>query len=54
MATSDGKRKENKQRTKWRDEIGSFTGIAWNRLATDRDEGRRLGEAFVLQWTHRG
>ena len=37
-----------------RDEIGSFVGVTWNRQASDRDEWRRLEEAFVLLWTHRG
>ena len=49
----DGKRRQGRQRTRWRDEIGGFAGVTWNRRAADRDESRRLGKAFVLQWIHR-
>ena len=26
------KRRQGKQKTRWRDEIGSFIGVTWNRL----------------------
>ena len=39
-------------RTRWRDEIESFAGVTWKRQASDRNSWRRLGEVFVLQWTH--
>ena len=46
----DGKRKRyGRERTRWRDEIGSFVGVTWNRQASDRDEWRRLGKDFGLQ-----
>ena len=38
------KRKQGRQKTKWRDEIRFFVGVTWNRLTADRDEWRR----FVL------
>ena len=51
----DGKRRQGRHRTRWRDEIESFVGVTWSRQAADRDEWRRLGvEDFVLQWTERG
>ena len=50
----NGKRKQGRQITRWRDEISSFAGVTWNRQASDRVEWRRLGEALVLQWIHRG
>ena len=51
MATRDGKTRQGRQITRWRDEIGYFNGVTWNRLAAERDEWKRLGGAFVLQWT---
>ena len=50
----DGIKRQGRQRTRWRDEIESFAGVAWNRQAFDKDEWRRFGESFVLQCTHRG
>ena len=44
----DDKRRQDRQRTRWGDDIKSFDGVTWNRQAADRDEWRRLGEAFVL------
>ena len=49
MTTQGCKRRQGRQRTRWRDVTGSFVGVTWNRQAVDRDEWRRLGEAFVLQ-----
>ena len=49
----DGKRRQVRQVTRWKDEIGSFAGVIWNIQTTDNDEWRRLGEAFVLQWTQK-
>ena len=39
------------QRTRWKDVIGTFAGVTWNKQAADRDEWSRLGESLVLQWT---
>ena len=50
----DGSRKRGRQNTRWRDEIRRFAGVGWNRLTRERSEWRRLGEAFVLQWTDPG
>ena len=33
----DGKRKQGRQRTRWKDDIHYFSGVTWNRLAADRD-----------------
>ena len=50
----DGKRRQGRQRTRWRDEIRSFAGVSWNRQVANKEEWRRLGEVFVLLWIHRG
>ena len=34
----DDKRKRGGQITRWRDEIGSFVRVTWNRQAANRDE----------------
>ena len=41
----DDKRRQGRQRTRWRDELGSLAGVTWNRRAANTDEWRRLGEA---------
>ena len=46
-------RRQARQR-RCRDESNSFGGVAWNRWLADKDEWRRLEEAFVLQWTQSG
>ena len=43
MQPRDGKKRQRRQKTKWRDEIGGFAGITWNRQAADRDNLRRFG-----------
>ena len=40
--------------TRWRDEIGKFGGQDWKETSQDRKTWRRLGEAYVLQWTDSG
>ena len=45
----DGKRKQGRQKTRWKAEIEGFVRVIWNRQAAGRVEWRRLGEAFVLQ-----
>ena len=47
----NGKRRQNRQRTRRKDEIESFAGVTWNRQAADRVVGIRLGDAF---WNQRG
>ena len=44
----DGKRRQGRQRTRWKDEIENLAVVTWNRQAADRDDWR-FGEAFVLQ-----
>ena len=48
------KKKGSADRNRWRDEIGGFVRVTWNRQAADRDEWRSLGEAFVMQGIQRG
>ena len=33
-----GRKGQNRRKTKWRDELRSLAGIAWNRQAIDTDE----------------
>ena len=33
-----GKRRHGRQRTRWRDEMGSFAGVTWNRQASGINE----------------
>ena len=48
------KRSRKRPDTRWRDEIEKFAGVAWQRLAQDRQLWRELGKAFVQQWTYNG
>jgi len=48
------KRSRKRPDTRWRDEIEKFAGIAWQRLAQDRQLWKELGKAFVQQWTYNG
>ena len=50
----DGKRRQGRQRIRWRDEIRSYAGKAWNRHTGDRVKWKTLGKAFVLQWNNSG
>ena len=34
----DGKRRQGRQKTRWRYEIRSFIRLTWNKQAVDRDE----------------
>ena len=46
----EGRRNRGRQRTRWREEIVSFTGPTWTRQALDRTRWKELGEAFAQQW----
>ena len=46
-----GKRLRKRPNARWRDEIVRFTGNLWQRQASCRSTWKRLGEAFVQQWT---
>ena len=48
----DDERRQSRQTTRQRDEIGSFAEVTWNRQAFIRDELKRLREVFVLQLSH--
>ncbi|KAJ8718185.1 hypothetical protein PYW07_006115 [Mythimna separata] len=40
--------------TRWTDNLARVAGIRWMRDAQDRSLWRRLGEAYVQQWTSFG
>jgi len=40
--------------TRWMDEIGKIAGVAWQRIAQDRQLWNELGKAFVQPWTYNG
>ena len=48
------KRSRKRPDTRWKDEIEKFAGVAWQRLAQDRQLWKELGKAFVHQWTYNG
>ena len=48
------KRSRKRPDTRWKDEIERFAGVAWQRLAQDRQLWKKLGKAFVQQWTYNG
>ncbi len=47
-------RNQGRQRTRWRDEIRAFAGAGWSTLTSNREQGRMLGEALVLQMSSNG
>lgn len=47
----DCRRSKGRPDKKWRDEIGKFAGITWQRLTRWHDRWRKLEETFVQQWT---
>ena len=49
--TPKDKRLKKRPSTRWRDEIVRFAGNLWQRQASCRATWKRLGEAFVQQWT---
>ena len=49
--STDKLQQMNLQKVSLKMNMKIFAGVNWNRLAADRDEWRRLGEAFILQWT---
>ena len=50
----DGKRGRGRPDRRWRDEIERFAGVTWHRLAQSCESWKKLGEAFVQQWTSDG
>ena len=50
----DGKRSRKRPDKRWRDEIVKFAGTTWQRQAQSPKSWKRLGEAFVQQWTSYG
>ena len=46
-----GKRSVGRPPARWTDDLRQVAGGGWMRIAEDRDEWRKLGEAYVQQWT---
>ena len=49
-----GRRKRGHQRMRWIDKINKFGGPSWIKKAQDRDEWKRLGEAYIQNWIETG
>ena len=49
-----GKRNTGRPKTRWSDDIKKEAGPLWTRKAEDRDEWRRIGEAYVQKWIEIG
>ncbi len=45
---------QGKQRVRWRDEITAVAGAGWSTLTSDGERLKRLGKAFVPQFTING
>ncbi|GBP42023.1 hypothetical protein EVAR_95022_1 [Eumeta japonica] len=43
----EGKRKRDRPQKRWDDDIRQVAGVIWNRVAQDRNEWKRLEEAFA-------
>ncbi|GBP48071.1 LINE-1 retrotransposable element ORF2 protein [Eumeta japonica] len=43
----EGKRKKGRPQKRWDDDIRQVAGVMWNRVAQDRNEWKRLEEAFA-------
>ena len=50
----DSTRSRKRPDTRWRDELEKFAGKTWHRLAQSRVSWKKLGKAFVQQWTYNG
>ena len=44
-----GKRKRGRQKRRWRDDITSYLGTTWTRIARDRDKWVMLQEGYIQQ-----
>ena len=43
----EGKRKRRRPQKRWHDDIRQVAGVTWNRVAQDRQEWKKLEEAFA-------
>jgi hypothetical protein len=47
-------RKQGRPSGRWADELRRMCGVKWMQIAQDRQEWKRIGEAFIQQWTVNG
>ena len=45
-----GKRGRGRQKLRWRDDITSYAGTTWTRLAQDRKQWKNHEEGYIQQW----
>ena len=45
-----GKRGRGRQKLRWRDDITSYAGTTWTRLAQDRKQWKIHEEGYIQQW----
>jgi len=45
-----GKRRRGRQKRRWRDDITTFVGATWARLAVDRIAWKEREEGYIQQW----
>ncbi|CAG9835439.1 unnamed protein product [Diabrotica balteata] len=48
------KRSRGRPQMRWADDIKKHVGSRWMTVATDREEWKRIGEAYVQRWTEEG
>ena len=48
IVIQDGKRRQDRQKTRWRCQLGIFAEVTWNRQTADRYDWRRLGEGLCF------
>jgi hypothetical protein len=47
-------RKQDRPSGRWADELRRMCGVKWMQIAQDRQEWKRIGEAFIQQWMVNG
>jgi hypothetical protein len=47
-------RKQGRPSGRWVNELIRMCGVEWTQIAQDRQEWKRIGEAFIQQWIVNG
>jgi hypothetical protein len=47
-------RKQGRPSGRWADELRRMSGVEWLQISQDRQEWKRIGEAFIQQWVVNG